>query len=176
MRQWPHAPSKCVTAPGLYFVTGATYQKKNLFTDGPRIEMLHDILLETAEKQGWEMMAWAVFAKHYHFVGLSPDRENPASKLCSRVHTVTANALNAMDNQRGRQVWYRSWDVRLTFQRSVLARLAYVAENPVRHGLVRQAVDYPWCSAKWFRDQADKSFVETVMSFKTDTIKVYDDF
>lgn len=176
MRSWPHAPSKCVTTPGLYFVTAATYHKERLFADGPKIELLHDTLLDMAEKQGWELMAWAVFANHYHFVGVSPDRERAAAELCSRVHTVTANRLNLMDGERGRRVWYRFWDVRLTFEKSVMARLAYVIDNPVHHGLVRRAEEYRWCSAKWFLENGDKPFVQSVMSFKIDRVKVYDDF
>ncbi|MEX2242282.1 MAG: transposase [Fimbriimonadaceae bacterium] len=176
MRTWPHAPSKCVTAPGLYFVTAATYHREKVFADDPRIEMLHDVLLETAEKLGWEMMAWAVFANHYHFVGVSPNRDRAAAQLCSRVHTVTANRLNALDGARGRRVWYRSWDLRLTFEKSVMARLAYVVRNPVHHGLVTRPEDYPWCSARWFIENGDRPFVQSVMSFKTDKVKVYDDF
>lgn len=81
-----------------------------------------------------------------------------------------------MDNSVGRSVWYRSWDTRLTFERSYLARLAYVHTNPVKHGVVTDAETYRWCSAGWFRAEAERPFYETVMSFKTDLINVYDPF
>ena len=73
-------------------------------------------------------------------------------------------------------VWYRAWDTRLSYERSYLTRLAYVHNNPVRHGLVQDAQEYPWCSARWFADRADRPFYKSVMSFKTDRVNVYDDF
>ena len=33
--------------------------------------------------------------------------------------------------------------------KSYLARLNYVHQNPVKHGLVRVANQYRWCSAAW---------------------------
>ena len=64
----------------------------------------------------------------------------------------------------------------ITHQTSYLARLKYVNENPVRHGLVDVATDYPWSSAAWFEGSAPESFRKSVARFKTDRINVEDDF
>lgn len=176
MRTWPHAPSKCVTDPGTYFVTAATYQKKALFRGKQRLDLLHDRLLAMAEELGWDLMAWAVFPNHYHWVGISPDTKNAVGVLCGKTHRQSAIELNALDGTPGRQVWYRSWDVRVTYEKSLLARMAYTMENPVRHGLVKAARDYPWCSAAWLEREGDRPFVESVRSFKTDKVNVYDEF
>ncbi|MCH8979914.1 MAG: transposase [Armatimonadetes bacterium] len=176
MRTWPHAPSKCVQEPGTYIVTAGTYKKECLFHDDERLELLHDLLLEVMEEQGWELMALAVFDNHYHFVGVSPKIPNPVGKLCGKVHMVSAKELNALDDTPGRKVWYRSWDTKITFEKSLMARIAYVHNNPVKHGLVRTPEEYQWCSAAWFLREGDRPFVETVLSFKTDRVNVYDDF
>ena len=55
-------------------------------------------------------------------------------------------------------------------------RLHYVHSNPVRHKLVEDATEYPWCSAAWFELNAESSFRRTVFSFNTDKVKVVDDF
>ena len=57
MRTWPHAPSKCVTEPGIYMVTAGTLDKIPLFYDDQRLEILHDLLLRSAEEDGWELLA-----------------------------------------------------------------------------------------------------------------------
>lgn len=67
-------------------------------------------------------------------------------------------------------------DTRLTHQASYLARLRYVHQNPVHHRLVAVATQYRWCSAAWFESNAPRSFVESVARFKTDKVKVWDDF
>jgi len=64
----------------------------------------------------------------------------------------------------------------LTFERSWLARLNYVHQNPVKHGVVPVANQYPWCSAAWFERTASPAQVKTIYSFKTDRVNVYDDF
>ncbi|AIE85225.1 hypothetical protein OP10G_1857 [Fimbriimonas ginsengisoli Gsoil 348] len=125
---------------------------------------------------GWQVQAWAVFSNHYHFVGFSPDEGLQREELTQRIHRNSARAVNALDGVQGRQVWYRCWDTRLTYEKSYLARLAYVHSNPVKHGLVADASTYRWCSARWFRENTEDPFFRTVMSFKTDNISIYDDF
>jgi len=41
---------------------------------------------------------------------------------------------------------------------------------------VRVANQYPWCSAAWFERVASPAQVKTIYSFKTDQVKVEDDF
>jgi len=55
-------------------------------------------------------------------------------------------------------------------------RLFNTNQNPMRHGLAKVANQYKWCSAKWFEQNGDRPFVKTVMNFKTDKVKVVDDF
>jgi putative transposase len=64
----------------------------------------------------------------------------------------------------------------LTYQRSYLARLNYVHQNAVKHGLVPVANQYPWCSAAWFEREASPAMVKAIYRFKVDQVKVYDDF
>ena len=71
---------------------------------------------------------------------------------------------------------YEFWDTRLTFEKSWLARLNYVHQNPVKHRLVLVANQYPWCSAGWFERTASAAQVKTLYGFKIDKIRVYDDF
>jgi len=71
---------------------------------------------------------------------------------------------------------YEFWDTRLRFEKSWLARLNYVHQNPVKHRLVSLASQYRWCSAGWFETNARSGFVKSVYSFKTDGIKLPDDF
>jgi len=68
------------------------------------------------------------------------------------------------------------WDTRLTFEKSYLARLNYVHQNPVKHGLVAVANQYPWCSAGWFERVARPAQVKTIYAFKTDKLNVYDEY
>jgi len=165
-----------VNHPGAYILTGSTYHKQKLFDTPEKLTLLENVLLETLLEMDWQIQAWAVFPNHYHFVGLSPETGLGLEELTGKIHGNSARELNVLDGTVGRQVWYRSWDTRLSYEKSYLARLAYVHNNPVKHGLVAEARMYEWCSADWFHVHGHMPFVNTVMSFKTDKVNVYDDF
>jgi putative transposase len=73
-------------------------------------------------------------------------------------------------------VWHNFRETRLTYMKSYLARLNYVHQNPVKHGLVRVANEYPWCSAGWFEQTVTPAQVRTIYSFGSDRLNVNDDF
>jgi putative transposase len=77
-----------------------------------------------------------------------------------------------LDSIAGRKVWHNFWDTTLTDPASYLARLHYVHANPVHHGIVKVAREYPFCSAHWFETHGESAFVRTVYSFKIDGVRV----
>ena len=92
------------------------------------------------------------------------------------LHSVTSIQANRWNRTPGRQNWFQYWDSELTFEKSYFARLSYVHQNAVHHGLVREASLYPWCSAGWFQRRAETSFYKTIMSMKVGRVQVVDDF
>ena len=174
MIDWPHAPVHRFSSNGIFFVTGGTYLKRHYYRDRQSLDALLDMLLGLAREHSISLQAWTVFSNHYHLVA---DCAGEALRLMlSELHSQQAIACNQRDNAEGRKVWYQFRDTELTFERSWLARLRYTHENAVKHGLVRVATDYPWCSASWFEKNASPSFVRSVRSFKIDRLNVVDDF
>jgi putative transposase len=157
-------------------VTAGTFQKHHFFDSPPRLDVLTRALHTVSQEFGWRLQAWSVFANHYHFVGLSPDDAKSLPKMIAKVHANTARFINAEQAAPGRKVWFQYRDTHLTFEHSYLARLHYTYHNPVKHGLTRDAQDYPWCSAAWFAQNAPAAFRATVESFKVDQVNVPDDF
>ncbi len=174
MHSWPHAPSKSVTEPGTYFITAGTYLKEHRFKGEERLRLLQRVIFETCTEFDFQLQAWAIFSNHYHLVGFCPN-DKGVKKLTEKIHGVSARKLNRLDNEVGRKVWYNMRDTRLSFEKSYLARLNYVHNNPNKHGF-GPATSYPFCSAHWFETQGDRSFVETVKSFKYDELDIDDDY
>ena len=152
------------------------YGHNRLFDSPERLTLLEDLLLGFCNDLGWRLQQWAVFANHYHFVALSPETDGNTANLIRRLHGKSAIELNKLDGTPGRKVWHERWDTRLTFEKSYLARLNYVRTNPVRHGLVSRPEDYPWCSAEWFAQKAERPWFETIRSFAVDAVNVPDAF
>lgn len=176
---WPHAPLHRLSANGTYFLTAGTYHKEHFFRGAERLRVLHRGLLKVADKFGWSLEAWSVFSNHYHFVAHSPRSESTAESLSEMIgflHEKTAKWINKLDECKGRQVWHNFWETQLTYEKSYFARLNYVHQNPVKHGLVPVANQYPWCSAGWFERTARPAQVKTIYAFKLDKVRVYDEY
>src|SRR5262252_2160332 len=156
---WPHAPVHRLDSAGIYMVTAGTLNKEHLFADAGKLTSLQNSLLSLAKKYHWQLEAWAVFSNHYHFIGRSNPESVSLKKLLTHLHADSARDLNSEDGTAGREVWFNYWDTKLTYERSYLARLNYVHQNPVKHGLVPVANQYEWCSAGWFERVARPAMV-----------------
>jgi putative transposase len=178
-RDWHHAPVHRVDGRGAYMVTAATLHKAMRFDSPERLTRFTALLFDLADHLGWQLQAWAVLGNHYHWIGLSPEGEKGAHSLktlVAQAHERTAKSLNQEDGTPGRQVWHNYWESHITFETSYYARLKYVHDNPARHGVVTDASMYRWCSRAWLERTAIPAFVRQLDGFKTDLLKVPDDF
>jgi putative transposase len=175
-KSWPHAPLHRLGEHGAYIVTAGTLHKEHHFRGSQRLEILEAALLRLMKQSGWRVEAWAVFSNHYHCVVQAEAAADDLRAVLTALHSDTAREVNRDDQAAGRQVWHNFWDTRLTFEKSYFARLCYVHENAVKHNLVRVANQYPWCSAAWFERTAAPAQVRTIYGFKTDKVRVQDEY
>jgi putative transposase len=97
--------------------------------------------------------------------------------MITALQKESASWLNQLDAARGRTRYGSSSGTsHLTFERSYLARLNYVHENAVHHGIVARAENYRWCSAKWFLDRVSRAHYESVRRFGSERLNVPDEF
>lgn len=171
-----HNPPHYFVPNAMYMVTGSILHKQHLLREDVKKELFLRTLFERANQLGWELEAWAVLHNHYHFVAQAPEDATTLTKLIRQIHSITAIEINRQDKMPGRQVWHNYWDTCITYEKSYLARLHYVHTNPVKHGLVEDAMDYPYCSYRWFINQGDDILKERVFAQPMDKIKVFDDF
>ena len=173
---WPHAPIHRIGSDGVYLVTAATLHKRLLFETPEKLTLLENEILTLAKCYCWQLEAWAVFGNHYHLIARGEPDSKRLDKYLKHIHGNSARELNIMDQSGGREVWYNFWETRLSYERSYLARLNYVHQNPVKHRLVPVANPYEWCSAAWFERTASPAAVKTIYSFKTDKLNIYDEY
>ncbi len=176
MHHWPHAPLHQFSSRGTYMVTAGTYLKAHFFKSPDLLDLLQYSLLSLSKESGWQLKAWAIFSNHYHFIAESPKDPSNLKIWIAQLHQTTAHEVNCRDNTPNRKVWYQYWDSHITIQTSYLARMNYVLQNPVKHGLVSKATEYSWCSAAKFEHEATKSFIKSVNSFDYSKVKVFDDY
>lgn len=136
---------------------------------------MNDCLFAYAKRFEIILEAWALFSNH-HLIARVDHAPTALREMVESFHSLTSSEVNDMDGTPGRRVWYQFRDTHLSFEKSYLARLKYVHQDPVHHGLVRVASQYTWCSAGWFESHADRSLQRTLDSFKIDKVKVDDPF
>lgn len=173
---WPHAPLHKLHGKGTWIVTAGTLHKQHWFRSSEDLNYLQRELLSKAQEYHWHLEAWAIFSNHYHFVGHALEDGSSLRDFLKHLHASTAREINQRQSQPGRPVWYNFWETELTFEKSYLARLNYVHQNAVHHGLVTVANHYPWCSAAWLERTATPAQVKTIYSFKIDKIKIVNDY
>ena len=144
---WHHRPAHVFIPNAAYLVTAGTLHKQPYFRGAERLRLLQEELFAAATAYGWELQAWAIFANHYHFIAYAPADATSLRQMLQRLHSSTARAVNRLDNIPGRQVWFQFWDTCLSYAASYYARLNYVHNNAVHHGLVPMAEQYEFCSA-----------------------------
>lgn len=174
MPDWPHSPLHRLGEGGAFMVTASTYSKQRFLSTPARLTLVRDTLFELALATGWLLQAWAILPNHYHFVALSPEDGETLRPLIKKLHGRTSRLLDEQDGTPGRRVWFQYWDSLLTYERSYYARLNYVHQNPVKHGLVKQAEAYRWCSAGWFARTATPAFYRRIRAMATDRLNVVD--
>jgi putative transposase len=157
-------------------ITAATWGRRHLLDTAEKKAFVCRTLLQRAAILGWCLEAWAVLSNHYHCVARSADNGISLVALVRAVHSITGKQINAIDGTPGRRVWYNYWDTCITEEDSYLARLHYVHMNPLRHGLLRDPEDYPFCSYRSFLAQSEPRFREKVLASSIDRLVVMDDF
>lgn len=171
---WPHGPLHLFRPNALYMVTASTLYKQRIFDTAAKLTLLQNTLFEVMLAYGWELHAWALFVNHYHFITRAPEDGTSLKRLIQRLHSQSARLVNKLDRTPGRRVWFQYWDTCLTYERSYYARLNYVHNNAVKHGMVSAAEQYPFCSAGWFRVHASEELRKKVESFPYDRVNVPD--
>ena len=173
---YPHAPSHLFVPESVYMVTAGTYRKKKFFNREIRLQKVVACLFQQAKRHSWTLHAWAILPNHNHIIGTEPSDPFTLVSLIRGLHSITAKYVNHLDRTSGRRVWHNYWDTCLTNEAMVLTRMKYVHMNLVKHGLVSDPGDYPYCSYKWFVVSTTPWLRKKVLRQKLDNIRVHDSF
>jgi REP element-mobilizing transposase RayT len=95
----------------------------------------------------YDLGPWVVMPNHVHAI-LRPHREFALAMIIHSWKSFTAHAINALLRRSG-VLWQREYfDRFIRNERHLLIATRYIAENPVRAGLVSRPEDWPFSSAQ----------------------------
>jgi putative transposase len=111
------------------------------------------------EKLPMRVLAFCLMPNHFHLV-LWPRSDGDLGRWMFRVLNAQVQAYRLRNGTIGR-IWqgrFKSFPIQTDGH--LLTVLRYVERNPVRANLVEAAVDWPWSSARFWRQESRPSFLE----------------
>jgi putative transposase len=120
-------------------------QQKVFFTESDR-RLYLSYLRQSAELYGLRVFAYCLMTNHVHLI-VVPLTEDALSKSIGRTHLMYAQHVHDLHKRVGHFWQNRFYSCPIDGTHSWQAA-AYVELNPVRAGLVRDAWEHPWSSAR----------------------------
>jgi putative transposase len=139
-----------------YFFTLVTHQRRRFLTSGLGRRCLREAFEEELKVRPFEIVAIVLLPDHLHTLWALPEGDARYSVRWRRVKERFTNAYLAAGGTEGdrsasrlsrqeRGVWQRRfWEHVVRDGDDFKRCLDYIHCNPVRHGLARNAAEYPW--------------------------------
>jgi putative transposase len=133
--------------PGVphHIVQRGNRQQDIFFGDGDRIYYLRQLAAACAE-QNVRCLAWCLMTNHVHLILVPQDTDDIRAVLAS-VHTRYAQRINRRQSATGHLFQGRYSSYPMTDAHLMIA-VRYVENNPVAAGLVADAAQWRWSSAR----------------------------
>ncbi len=129
-----------------YFVSTRTHDGRPIFGDTTLARMAVNVLLASARKYDYSVLAYCFMPDHAHFV-IVPHVDHTISGVMRIVKGCVARAVNAELNRSG-AIWQPGFFDKVPDELEGLnAYIRYVENNPVVAGLSRRPSEYEFSSA-----------------------------
>ena len=149
-------------AHDLHFITWSCYRRQPFLKTGKDRDRVLEILEQVRRKYRFVVVGYVVMPEHVHLLMSEPEVGNP-SVVLQVLKQTTARALLPKRKPRDpRQrclfaeqerapFWQaRFYDFNVWTEKKRVEKLRYMHQNPVKRGLVAEAVDWRWSSTRFY--------------------------
>ena len=128
-----------------HVIQRGNHGQRVFFNDKDR-EIYFSLLRKYFEQYGVEMIGYTLMSNHTHLI-LTPALANSLAKGVGLLHNDFSRWQNIQQSMKG-HLWQSRFYSNPMDEEHFWKALRYTELNPVRAGLVRQAWDWPWSSAR----------------------------
>ena len=129
--------------PGaLWHVTCRGNERRTIFRDDPDRRIFLGLLAEAVSLFAWRLHAYVLMGNHYHLLLETP--EPTLSRGMHRLNSIYSQLFNKRHQRVGHLLQGRFHAILIEKERHLLELVRYLVLNPVRAGLVDDAIDWPW--------------------------------
>jgi len=143
---------------GTYFFTLVTFDRLPLFSNQQCRAILHDAWVDVHSRHPFETIAVCLLPEHIHAIWKLPEGDADYPKRWKEIkRNFTREYMRQVGpggvRNESRQfqgeaaIWQRRyWEHTFYDEDDLNTHIDYIHINPMKHGLVKQVVDWPWSS------------------------------
>jgi len=139
---------------GVYFFTVNLAERHNNSLLITHVDLLREAFRHTKQNHPFEMEACVILPEHLHCIWRLPEADNDFSTRWRLIksyfsrHVLTGERIsNSRKRKQERGIWQRRfWEHLIRDDKDYQQHFDYIHYNPVKHGYVRQAKDWPYSS------------------------------
>jgi len=164
-----HRHRKTLNIPGhAHALTFSCYRRYPFLTRPRTCQWLADAINQASAELGYKVLAYVMMPEHVHLLvfpnhasydisAFTRALKQPVSRQAMRyLEKHEPQWLPRLTRTRGKKTERLFWQSGGGYDRNIVepgtlhATVDYIHENPVRRGLVKQAVDWSWSSARGY--------------------------
>ena len=140
--------------PGATYFLTVNFAERSTWLLVDRASDLREVVRRVRQQHPFEMVAWVVMPDHIHAIWQLPESDAAYSTRWalikagfSRVIPTTERIRESREGKGARGIWQRRfWEHLIRDDKDLQRHVDYTHYNPVKHGYVRNAVDWPFFS------------------------------
>ena len=138
---------------GCYFFTVVLEDRtSNLLIE--RIDLLRACIKQVKARHPFNINAIVILPDHIHTIWTLPENDHDYAKRWMLIKSTFSRALEKTEHinsvrikKRERGIWQRRfWEHVIRDEQDFLNHIEYIHQNPVKHGYVQNAIDWPHSS------------------------------
>jgi putative transposase len=141
---------------GTFFFTVVTHRRRKILTRPESREILRVVLAEVRREHPFAIDAWVLLPDHLHCLWTLPEGDNDFSRRWGLIKARFSQKARSWFHQEGwmtdsrerhreSAIWQRRfWEHQIRDEDDLQKHFDYIHWNPVKHGLVSRAGDWPY--------------------------------
>ncbi|MEA5079221.1 MAG: transposase [Anaerolineaceae bacterium] len=143
---------------GIYFFTVVTYQRLPIFTNETCRQLLHQAWVDTCNRYPFETLAVCLLPDHLHCIWKLPEGDADYSSRWREIKGIFSKEYvksigpgkernGSRKNRNEAAIWQRRfWEHTIADEADLETHIDYIHYNPIKHGYVQKAIDWPFSS------------------------------
>ena len=135
---------------GAYFFSVVARDRRPILTEPSVRGLLKDAIQSVRKKRPFEIVAAVLLPDHLHTIWAMPEGDDNFAVRWMLIKSYVSKRYRAGSSAKI-LIWQpRFWEHWIRDDDDMKKHLDYIHFNPVKHGLVQQAKDWPWSTfQKW---------------------------